>query len=107
MDEGLDVEQQWESFLTNEGWKISKEIYSNLEATANLLDTDDGTHAKWSPNGVLGLLLVFDPDEADCLLGAYFAGMEGSDLGQTSFGHWVSGLMGMLDACLADPPPEG
>ena len=104
MDDSLDVDQKWQSFLANEGWKISKEIYSTLEATSNLLDTADGTHAKWSSDGQLGLLLVFDSDE---LIGAYFAGMDGSDGAQSSFGCWVAGLMGMLDACLTELPPEG
>jgi len=62
VDDSLDVDQKWQSFLANEGWKISKEIYSTLEATTNLLDTADGTHAKWSSDGQLGLLLVFSWD---------------------------------------------
>ena len=107
VDDSLDVDQKWQSFLANEGWKISKEIYSTLEATTNLLDTADGTHAKWSSDGQLGLLLVFDSEEADELIGAYFAGMDGSDGAQSSFGCWVAGLMGMLDACLTEFPPEG
>jgi len=107
VDDSLDVDQKWQSFLANEGWKLSKEIYSTLEATSNLLDTEDGTHAKWSSDGQLGLLLVFDAEEADMLISAYSAGMDGNDGAQSSFGCWVAGVMGVLDACLTEVPPGG
>ena len=58
MEENIDVEEKWQEFLNAEGWQISKEIYDNLQATSTVFDTDDGTHAKWSSNGKLGLLLV-------------------------------------------------
>ena len=106
MEENIDVEEKWQEFLNAEGWQISKEIYDNLQATSRVLDTDDGTHAKWSSDGKLGLLLVFDDDEADALVATYFAGMDGSDEAQSSFGLWVASLINMLDACLEDLPTD-
>ena len=107
MDENVDVEEKWQEFLNAEGWQISKEIYDNLQATSTVLDTDDGTHAKWSSNGKLGLLLVFDDDEADALVATYSAGMDGSDEAQSCFGVWIASLMNMLDACIGDIPADG
>mgnify|MGYP001353366719 CR=1 FL=1 len=79
MDEGFDVDQKWQSFLANEGWVISQEIYANLESTLNLFDTADGTHAKLAADGHVGVLLVFDNDEIDMLLTTYFDGMDGHE----------------------------
>ena len=87
-------------------YKSKKELYDNVQATSRVLDTDDGTHAKWSSDGKLGLLLVFDDDEADALVATYFAGMDGSDEAQSSFGLWVASLINMLDACLDDLPTD-
>ena len=107
MDEGFDVDQKWQSFLANEGWVISQEIYANLESTLNLFDTADGTHAKLAADGHVGVLLVFDSDEIDMLLTTYFDGMDGHEGAQMAFGSWVSGVMGLLDSCITEAPPEG
>ena len=102
-----DVDQKWQSFLANEGWIISQEIYANLESTLNLFDTADGTHAKLASDGHVGVLLVFDMDEIHMLLATYFDGMDGNEGAQSAFGSWVSGVMGLLDACIGDASPEG
>ena len=105
--DGFDVDQKWQSFLANEGWIISQEIYANLESTLNLFDTADGTHAKLAADGHVGVLLVFDMDEIDMLLATYFDGMDGNEGAQSAFGSWVSGVMGLLDSCIGDASPEG
>ena len=107
MSDTSDVDQKWQSFLANEGWVISQEIYANLESTLNLFDTADGTHAKLSADGHVGVLLVFDSDEIDMLLTTYFDGMDGHEGAQMAFGSWVSGVMGLLDSCITEAPPEG
>ena len=105
--DGFDVDQKWQSFLANEGWMISQEIYANFESTLNLFDTDDGTHAKVTADGRVGVLLMFEEDDIDMLLGTYFEGMDGSEGAQRAFGTWVSGVMGLLESCVTDFPPEG
>lgn len=102
MDDTL--EQQWTLFLQEYGDDISEEVYANLQETAHLFDTTDGTHAKWSPDGMLGLLLVFDYDEAEHLLAAFHAGMEGIEDAQYVFGVWTASLMGILRECLGNQP---
>jgi hypothetical protein len=79
---------------------VEKAIYADLQETAHLFDTDDGIHAKWSPDGMLGMLLVFDPEEAAHLLAAFYAGMDGVDEAQEVFAVWVGALMGMLRQCM-------
>ena len=91
-----DVEKKWGEFLEAQGTDIADQIFANLQETAHLFDTQDGTHAKWSPDGLLGLLLVFDYDEAEHLMAAFYAGMEGVDDAQEVFGVWVTALMGIV-----------
>ena len=65
-ESSLDVE--WNKFIEDQGESIEKEIYEELQETANIFDVEDGTHAKWTNDRVLGLLLVFNEDEAEFLL---------------------------------------
>jgi hypothetical protein len=95
-----DVEKRWGEFIDTQGADIADEIYTNLQETAHLFDTQDGTHAKWSADGLLGLLLVFDYDEAEHLLAAFYAGMDGVQDAQEVFGVWVTALMGIVRECL-------
>ena len=92
-------EAAWAAFSEEHAY-IQEEIYATLQETAHLFDTTDGIHAKWSPDGLLGMLLVFDPDEAEQLLAAFYAGMEGVDDAQQVFAVWVGSLMGMLRQCM-------
>ena len=62
-----DLEQKWDEFMEVEGFALQKDIYDHLQDTAHLFDVRDGIHAKWSPDGVLGLLLVFHEEEAELL----------------------------------------
>ena len=94
-----DLEAAWATF-TEEHAYVEKAIYADLQETAHLFDTDDGIHAKWSPDGMLGMLLVFDPEEAAHLLAAFYAGMDGVDEAQEVFAVWVGALMGMLRQCM-------
>lgn len=99
-----DVEKRWTYFLATEGDDIASEVYENLQETAHLFDTQDGTHAKWSPDGLLGLLLVFDFEEAEHLLAAFYAGIDGVEDAQEVFGVWVTALMGIVRECLVNKP---
>lgn len=91
-----DLEAQWDLFLEVEGAEIEKEIYTELQETAHLLDIHDGIHAKWSPDGMLGMLLVFHEDEADTLLAAFHAAIEGVDDAAEAFALWSASLMGLI-----------
>ena len=94
------VAEKWELFLEQDGAEIQKEIYDHLQDTAHLYDSRDGIHAKWSPDGLLGMLLVFDPEEAEHLLAAFYAGMDGVDEAAEVFAVWIGSLMGMLRQCM-------
>lgn len=97
--DAAEITKRWASFSTDYKY-VEKEIYDELQETAHLLDTTDGTHAKWSADGNLGLLLVFEPDEAEGLLAAFYAGMEGVDNAAECFSVWVGSFMGLLGQCM-------
>jgi len=94
-----DLEATWTQFSVEHAY-VEEEIYAELHATAHLFDTHDGIHAKWSPDGLLGVLLVFDREEAEHLLAAFYAGMDGVDDAQQAFAVWAGSLMGMLRQCM-------
>ncbi len=99
-----DLEAKWLAFAEEHSY-VEKEVYDELQETAHLFDMDDGIHAKWSPDGLLGMLLVFDPEEAEHLLAAFYAGMDGVDEAQEAFAVWVGSLMGMLRQCMQTLEP--
>jgi len=94
-----DLEAVWTEFSAEHAY-VEAEIYAELQETAHLFDTHDGIHAKWSPDGLLGMLLVFDPEEAEHLLAAFYAGMDGVDDAQQAFAVWVASFMGLLRQCM-------
>ena len=94
-----DLEAKWLAFAEEHSY-VEKEVYDELQETAHLFDMDDGIHAKWSPDGLLGMLLVFDPEEAEHLLAAFYAGMDGVDEAAEVFAVWIGSLMGMLRQCM-------
>jgi|TARA_R110000744_G_scaffold132213_2_gene240451 hypothetical protein len=98
--DAAELDEKWTEFIETQGAAVEQEILAELEDTAHLFDVTDGTHAKWSPDGILGLLLVFSEQEAECLLAAFYAGMDGVDEAQAAFGVWVTSLMGMMRQCL-------
>ena len=79
-------EVAWAAFSTEHAY-VEEEIYAELQETAHLFDTTDGIHAKWSPDGLLGMLLVFDREEA-------------VDDAQQAFAVWIGSMMGMLRQCM-------
>jgi hypothetical protein len=95
-----DLDAKWELFLEQQGTSIQEEIYRELESSAHLFDSFDGTHAKWSGEGLLGLLLVFDETEAEALLAAFQAGVDGIEEAQFAFAAWATSLMGLIRQCL-------
>lgn len=94
-----DLDAKWALFSTEHAY-VEEEIYAELQETAHLFDAHDGIHAKWSPDGLLGVLLVFDPEEAEHLLAAFYAGMDGVEDAQRAFAVWTGSLMGMLRQCM-------
>ncbi len=64
----------------------------------------DGTNAKWANDGLLGVRLVFDEDEAASLLAAFHAGVEGVEDATYAWGVWITSLMGMIRQCLTGSP---
>lgn len=105
MDE-TDHDAQWEHFINDQGRTVEKEIYNALQEDAHLFDTMDGTHAKWSEDGLLGLLLVFSEDDAEMLLAAFHASLEGVDDATHAWGVWITSLMGMIRQCMSGVPED-
>ena len=99
MSDSVDFDAAWTQFVEDNA-SVEQDIYDEMRETAHLFDATDGIHAKWSPDGMLGMLLVFDPDEAESLLAAFYAGMEGVDDATEVFSVWVASLMGMLRSCM-------
>lgn len=99
MADEVDFSGLWDQFVVDNA-PVEKEIYEELRNTAHLFDTNDGTHAKWSPDGVLGMLLVFSEDEADSLLSAFYAGVHGVDDAAEVFSVWITTLMGLIRQCM-------
>ena len=56
--DAAELDARWTEFIATQGAEVEREILTELEETAHLFDTTDGTHAKWSPDGILGLLSV-------------------------------------------------
>jgi len=87
--------EQWEDFADEYAY-LSDEVYDDLNNQSHLFDVKDGIHAKFTQEGELGLLLVFDPDEADGLLAAFYAGIDGVEEATATWAMWASSLMGMI-----------
>ena len=104
-DTGLDA--QWERFINEQGHAVEKEDYDALQESAHLFDVVDGTHAKWANDGLLGLLLVFNEDEAEMLLAAFHASLEGVEDATYAWGVWITSLMGMIRQCMTGVQGEG
>ena len=96
-----DLEQKWDEFMEVEGFALQQDIYDHLQDTAHLFDVRDGIHAKWSPDGVLGLLLIFHEEEAELLLAAFQAAIDGVDEAGEAFAVWTTSLMGLLRQSVA------
>jgi len=96
-----DLEAKWDEFMEVEGIALQKDIYDHLQDTAHLFDLRDGIHAKWSPDGVLGILLIFHEEEADLLLAAFQAALDGVDEAGEAFAVWTTSLMGLLKESMA------
>ena len=103
-ESSLDV--AWNKFIEDQGESIEKEIYEELKETANVFDVEDGTHAKWTNDRILGLLLVFDEDEAEFLLSAFHAGIEGIDDASYAWAAWATALMGIIKQSLVVLPDD-
>jgi len=94
--DAVELDAKWTLFLENEGVVLERDIYDHLQDTAHLFDVRDGIHAKWSPEGTLGLLLVFQEEEAECLFEAFRAAIEGVQEAGEAFAVWTTSLMGLL-----------
>lgn len=103
-ESALDV--AWNKFIESEGRAIEKEIYEELQETANIFDVEDGTHAKWTTDRVLGLLLVLDEEEAEFLLAAFHAGIDGIEDATYSWAAWATCLMGIIKQSLVVLPDD-
>ena len=98
--DAVELSAKWTLFMEEEGTVLEQEIYDDLQNTAHLFDVIDGIHAKWSPEGTLGLLLVFDEDEAESLFEAFRAAIEGVHEAGEAFACWTTSLMGLLRQAL-------
>ncbi len=98
--DAVELSAKWTLFMEEEGEVLEQEIYDHLQDTAHLFDVRDGVHAKWSPEGTLGLLLVFREDEAESLFEAFRAAIEGVHEAGEAFACWTTSLMGLLRQAL-------
>ena len=96
----------WNKFNEDQGESIEKEIYEELQETANIFDVEDGTHAKWTTDRVLGLLLVLDEEEAEFLLAAFHAGIDGIEDATYTWAAWATCLMGIIKQSLVVLPDD-
>jgi hypothetical protein len=105
--DAVELSAKWTLFMEAEGGELEQKIYEDLHATSHLFDIQDGVHAKWTPDGTLGLLLVFDEDEADSLFDAFRAAIGGVQEAGEAFAYWTASLMGLLRQALAQQWTDG
>ena len=98
--DAAELSGKWDAFLEDEGAAMEQEIYDHLQDIPHLLDVHDGVHAKWTPDGMLGLLLVFSETEAEALFEAFRAALEGVPEAGEAFACWTTSLMGLLRQAL-------
>jgi len=95
----VEVEARWEHFLANEGDSIATEVAENLRESRHLLDINDGTHASWDSNR-LGVLLVFNSQDACDFVGAWHDADDGNLIALARVLEWVGGMVGMVEQCV-------
>jgi len=77
----------------------------NIKAVLRVLAWLAGAVVLVVGGAVLWFSLVFDPEEAEQLLAAFYAGMDGVTNAQEAFAVWVGSLMGMLRSCMQGLEP--
>ena len=78
MDE-TDHDAQWEHFIHDQGRTVEKEVYDALQENAH---------------------------EAEMLLAAFHASLEGVDDATHAWGVWITSLMGMIRQCMSGVPED-
>ncbi len=93
------MSEQWDKWCEEYSY-LGEEIFEDLYSQSHLFDSQDGIHAKFTQDGELGLLLVFDIEEADGILAAFYAGLDGVEGATATFAMWAGSLMGMIRNCM-------
>ena len=95
-----ELDAEWGDFMASSGLQLEKDILRSFQESRHLLDIKDGTHASWFGNE-LGMLLVFQRDEAMGMLGGWHDTDGGDLLALSRILGWVGGFMDMLEQCLS------
>ena len=101
-----DLDAQWEEWLSEGGSLIEKEIEEEIVKNWQEFSLLDGTHAKWIFNrendedDVLGVLLVFSPEEIADLITAWDDARAGDMSAGSYVAAWLSHFFNFVDeAC--------
>ena len=101
-----DLDAQWEEWLSEGGSLIEKEIEEEIVKNWQEFSLLDGTHAKWIFNrendedDVLGVLLVFSPEEIADLITAWDDARDGDMSAGSYVASWLSHFFNFVDeAC--------
>ena len=101
-----DLDAQWEEWLSEGGSLIEKEIEEEIVKNWQEFSLLDGTHAKWIFNkendedDVLGVLLVFSPEEIADLMTAWDDARDGDMSAGSYVASWLSHFFSFVDeAC--------
>ena len=94
-----DLDAQWGDFMASNGVQLEQDVLRSLRESRHLLDMKDGTHASWNGND-LGVLLVFQRDEAMRMVGGWHDADGGELIALSRILGWVSGFVDMIEQCL-------
>jgi|TARA_R110000824_G_scaffold134362_3_gene297336 hypothetical protein len=92
-------EDQWAEWMAIEGLDIESEVTEEIRSNATRLDILDGTHGQWHDED-LGVLIVFDKDEARNIVKHWKESAKGNLISLTCILNWVEGFSYFLQDCI-------
>jgi len=93
------LDAQWGDFMASSGVQLEQDVLRSFQESRHLLDMTDGTHASWYGNQ-LGVLLVFQRDEAMRMVGGWHDADGGDLIALSRILGWVTGFVDMIEQCL-------
>ena len=92
-------EDEWAEWMAIEGLDIEEEVADEIRSNITKLDMLDGTHGQWHDE-TLGVLIVFDNDEARNIVKHWKESAGGNLLSLTCLLNWVEGFSYFLQDCI-------
>lgn len=92
-------EDQWAEWMAIEGLDIELEVADEIRSNITKLDMLDGTHGQWHDES-LGVLIVFDSDEARNIVKHWKESAKGNLISLTCILNWVEGFSYFLQDCI-------